>query len=62
MLKKQVFTVEYYWHLGLQHYNERLMNDCSRADLKMKMKWKVKALYHHSKVLELFSKLQAIAD
>ncbi len=60
MLKKQVFTVEYYWHLGLQHYNEWLMNDCSRADLKIK--WKIKALYHHSKVLELFSKLQVIAD
>ncbi|XJZ26993.1 hypothetical protein ACF5W4_16960 [Bacillota bacterium Lsc_1132] len=60
MLKNQLFKLEYYWHLFLLRYNELLLNDCCSE--KLKMKWKIKALYHHSKVLELFSKLHAVVD
>jgi hypothetical protein len=56
---KLVLKGKYYYHLFQHRHNELLQQDCLCAELQMKLK--VKATYHYSKAIELFSKMQALA-
>lgn len=55
VLKCKFMKVKYYWHLIQKRYHELLLKDCISEE--MKSRERVKALYHHSKVLELFNKI-----
>jgi hypothetical protein len=55
VLKSKFMKVSFYWHLFQQRHHELLLKDCISEELKTK--FKIKALYHQSKVLELFYKL-----
>lgn len=55
MFKNKLLKMQYYWHLFQQRHNELLMQDCLCEELKKELK--VKAIYHHSKVIELFYKM-----
>lgn len=57
VLKSNFLKVEYYWHLYHKRHLELLMKDCISEEIRMKMK--VKMLYHQSKVVELFYKMNA---
>lgn len=46
---------KYYYHVFQQRHNELLEQDCICESLKMKLK--VKAVYHNSKAVELGAKL-----
>ncbi|WP_187373130.1 hypothetical protein [Bacillus rubiinfantis] len=48
---KLVLRGKYLYHVFLQRYNEVLQKDCLSEELRMKLK--VKATYHSSKVVEL---------
>jgi hypothetical protein len=55
VLKSMFIRGKYYWHLFQHRHNELLRQDCLCEELKIKLK--VKALYHNSKAIELDSKL-----
>lgn len=55
MLYRLFMKGKYYWHLTQQHHHELLLKDCNSEE--MKVRQKVKVLYHHSKVIELFYKM-----
>jgi len=52
-VKKIFYKGKYYWHSFQHHYNELLQQDCLCEELKAK--FKVKAIYHNSKAVELAS-------
>jgi hypothetical protein len=56
VLKSKFMKVSFYWHLFQQRHHELLLEDCLSEELKSKSK--IKALYHQSKVLELFYKME----
>lgn len=60
MLKSSLIKAKYYWHLFRQHYNELLIKDCLSEELKKELK--VKALYHHSKAIELVYKINIAVE
>jgi hypothetical protein len=55
VLNSKFMKLSYYWHLFQQRHHEFLLKDCISEE--MKTKFKIKALYHQSKVLELFYKM-----
>lgn len=57
MLKRKMMKAKYYWHLLQQRYHEVLLKDCDCDEKKSRQK--VKILYHHSKVIELFYEINA---
>jgi hypothetical protein len=56
VLKSRFMKLMFYWHLFQQRQHELLLKDCISEE--MKSKFKIKVLYHKSKVLELFYKLE----
>lgn len=56
VLKSRFMKISFYWHLFQQRHCETLLKDSLSEELKSK--FKIKALYHQSKVLELFYKLE----
>ena len=56
VLKSKFMKMKYYWHLFQQRHHELLLKECISEELKTKLK--IKALYHQSKVLELFYKME----
>jgi hypothetical protein len=52
---KLVIKIKYYYHLFQHRHHQLLQQDCLNEELRMKLK--VKALYHNSKVVEMGLKM-----
>ncbi|CAH2714169.1 hypothetical protein BACCIP111895_01323 [Neobacillus rhizosphaerae] len=52
---KMIIRGKYYYHLFQQRHNQLLQQDCLCDELRMKLK--VKAIYHSSKAVELGSRM-----
>jgi hypothetical protein len=55
VLKNLLIKGKYYWHLIQYRYHEQLQRECNTEELKIK--FRIKAIYHNSMVVELGSQL-----
>ncbi|WP_176541131.1 MULTISPECIES: hypothetical protein [unclassified Bacillus (in: firmicutes)] len=52
---KLLIKIKYYYHLFQHRHHQLLQQDCLNEELKMKLK--IKALYHNSKAVEIGLKM-----
>lgn len=55
VLKNLLIKSKYYWHLIQYRYLQQLQQECISEELKVK--FRIKAIYHNSMVVELGSQL-----